>query len=192
MAATGYPAASATSVTAVLAKLTSAVLCPSPSKPPSMSAIDSITVPSASSAKSRVGSGLARTWPVGEDREVTLISCDWTEVTPAGILTAGLTSTSRWVGNSSVMTKFCCVSCHRTTTSCPMWGKSAKVYSPLMPRKNSCPKVVTVTVARANSTPSASARTVWEPSPSLFQLNNSPKPLFVSPHTPCVSVRRVP
>ena len=44
-------------------------------------------------------------------------------------------------------------------------GKPDTVTASLTPRSISCPRVVTVTVALPNSTPSASARTVWVPSP---------------------------
>ena len=53
--------------------------------------------------------------------------------------------------------------------------------SPLAPCRNSSSSVVTMTTTFANSIPSANARRVWVPSPSRFQLNNSPKPLSVSP-----------
>ena len=63
-------------------------------------------------------------------------------------------------------------------------GKSSASHVPVTSRRNSCPSVVTVTVARPNSTPSTRATTSCSPSLNRFQLNKRPKPLSVSPHTP--------
>ena len=126
--------------------------------------------------------------------EITLIPL-WKEP-PAGFSrtpfcpAGGETATA---AESGASLKLWLPSCHTNRTCSPGDGKSGTRVSPLAPRTNSSPKVVTMKVARLNSTPSAKARMVCSPSPIRFQLNSSPKPLLPSsPQASAVSARPVP
>ena len=92
-----------------------------------------------------------------------------------------------------VMTKFWCASCHSTVTTSPGLGKAATSAVRVSPHITSWPRVVTVTVRVSTTAPSITNRTVCSPSPTRFQLYNSPKPVSGSPsQRGAVSGRTVP